>query len=243
MDGGPSSTDYMLVQLVNGKIYMEYQFGQSRDGSAYFNKTDVDVKLNTSTTVSIERVRMAFRVTLGGNKGANYLVPNYGSDLCFGPCSIRVVGNELKYDLSPGNSDLYIGGLPSTIKARAQSRARNLGNPFQGRIYDVYYKNCSDAPTNPGVINKGSAISPSSDACYDETSFGEVCQLGEGGEDCPCFPENYVKRASTGGRIAGLSPVKWEPARRVPAVVDSGQRKSSALFNSHKEQQAKPFRN
>lgn len=31
MDGGPSSTDYMLVQLVNGKIYMEYQFGQSRE--------------------------------------------------------------------------------------------------------------------------------------------------------------------------------------------------------------------
>ena len=180
MDGGPDNSDYLLLQLENGKLWLEYQFGGTEPAS--YGRDGVQI--GRSTLISIERVRMNMLMRIGGNQGAYQFKPNYGADLCFGECL-----DQLNYRLSPGNSDLYIGGIPPEIESRARSRvSRNLARSFTGDIFDIHLKNCDCYLSMPSVIAKGPAIDTSGDNCFEaaiKAGEGCVCERSSGAPKCP----------------------------------------------------------
>lgn len=182
MDDGPNAEDYLLLKLKDGRVALEYRFGESRLGPAMFARTDKAIQSGDDdpTFISIRRRRMVLELELDDGPGTRTQIADFGDDLCFGECR-----DDLRYTLSSGVSDLYIGGLPPAIRARAERNINDMPPQFNGEIYDVEYKNCECRRSNPYVLEIGAELNPASDICFNKTSSQCVCKID--GETCQCL--------------------------------------------------------
>lgn len=200
MDDGktPNPTDYLMVQLVGGKVSLEYQFSKdmSGRGPATFTRTDVDIAQDTIVSISIERKRMALVLAIDTDPGTSPQIPNFGEDLCFGDCQ-----GGLEYVLSTRNSDMFIGGVPQSI--RDTRRAVNFPPAFKGEIYDVDYKNCECVRSNPVLVDVGTSIDKTEDPCFNKTVAGQVCTrlITPKATRCNCAPNIGDSTCTSGETI------------------------------------------
>lgn len=167
-DGLLNPRDYMLLQLQGGKISLQYQFGTG-SSSANFTRVDKNIAVGTAYSISIERKRLALVLAIATNPGTNPQIPSFSDDLCFGKCL-----KGLEYELSPTNSDMYIGGVPSSVRSR---QPVNMARQFSGDIYHVEHKNCSCRRSSPDVLETGKSVDTSVDPC-NIVSTGSKCSCG-----------------------------------------------------------------
>jgi len=176
----PGNTDFILVKLEGGKLFIEYRFSSDTETTS-FHHPDRIVANGEAQGISISRERMRLRLAIGANVGSTAQQPaNSGSDLCFGECPRDGAART-------SSNMLFFGGVPAGYSTLATAP----GN-FIGDIYDIEYKNCDCYFTNPFVEQLGPALTTSAkltDNCFNKTAdpssaAGCVCRSSELGCDC-----------------------------------------------------------
>lgn len=189
-----NSNDFLVVSLKDGKLAMDYRFGNGEP--TRFIRTDKVISFDQEVSITITRQRMALTFRLSFDKSAIHQIANYGADLCFGECL-----DLPSYRLSPSVSNLYIGGVPQSIRSR-WSDERSAIPQFTGQIYDVSYKNCECFNSNPLVMELGDSLKQSAprDPCFNKTSStqGCVCKVEKNSNTCGCSYDCFTDEKCTG---------------------------------------------
>lgn len=178
-DGGTS--DYLLVQLIDGNIQVEYRFGPEGNPARF--KSEKQIPMDTDISIELTRNRMVVVLKIDSDRGAATQMPNYGGDLCFGDCLPD-------YRMPLTNSYMYIGGVPPNIKNSRRGLSIQFPNGFKGDISDVEYKNCDCSLTNPLVMEVGDSLKETAalDRCFNQTDPdpGCVCRVNTQTNLCSC---------------------------------------------------------
>lgn len=177
-DGGTS--DYLLVQLINGNIRLEYRFGpgttQNPEPAQFTSEKQIPV--DSVRSIMLTRDRMRIMLKIDANKESATQKPDYGTDLCFGEC-------QSDYQIPGTNSPLYVGGVPDHVRARSLT---SLPSGFKGDIFHVEYKNCECKFTNPHVLEVGDSLREKvdDDRCFNLTDSQCLCRLNTQTGLCSC---------------------------------------------------------